>query len=663
MQIKIFHSPMHAAVEFFGLARERGRVAVLVPLLITFIFVVLTIINPAFIDGYLENLLVDYRFKIRNLISPPDVPDNIIIVAIDEKSLSEYGRWPWNRKLQAELLGRIFSGSPKAVAVDVFYPESESRGSDSALAEVISKHKDRIVIALGFEIEEGKRFDGEIEDVLYEHAIPGIENLKYLDEFKFHAYRALLPPEPIAGSAIFGHVYSLPDRDGKLRLENPYIKYGDEYFPSLALQAARIYLDIPQDRIRIIGGAGIDLDGRLIPADETGRLHINYLGREGTISHESAADVLSGRISGEAFRDRIVFVGTSAIATYDIKITPFSANMPGVEKNATVVSNIISGDFIRRAPLFADIIIVLVTGISLSLLSRRLGALHSIFVFISFVLFIFIMNQFLFTYKGIRMNLVYPLLTVISEGTFVISHRYFIEERKARDIRKMFSSYVSPKIVEELINNPGKAGLGGDRKTVTVLFSDIMGFTGISERIAPEKVVELLNEYFTEMTDIIFKWEGTLDKFVGDEIMAFWGAPVDQPDHAERAVRCALDMINRLSELQEKWRNRGSEVLDCGIGINTGEVLVGNIGAAGKKMDYTLIGDHVNTAARVEKLTRQYNAKILITEYTRTCIDNLVEKGAPGHIEMKFIDTVKVRGKEKDMNIYEIRGLRHKEEM
>ena len=233
--------------------------------------------------------------------------------------------------------------------------------------------------------------------------------------------------------------------------------------------------------------------------------------------------------------------------------------------------------------------------------------------------------------------------------------KFFFEEKKAKEIRSMFSSYVSPKIVEVLINNPEKAKLGGERKVVTALFSDIAGFTSLSEKRNPEEVVDLLNEYFEEMTGIIFKWDGTLDKFVGDEIMAFWGAPVDQPDHAERAVRCAMDMIDSLARMQEKWAKEGKDILDCGIGINTGEVLIGNIGASGKKMDYTIIGDNVNLAARVETLTRTYGAKIILTEFTLNHLGSIMKQGIIDHYTRKELETVRVKGKEKEVEIFELR--------
>ncbi len=630
---------------------------VAVSLLITILFTSLAYFNPAVIDGHIENLLVDYRFKIRNIISPPKVPDDILIVAIDEKSLSEYGRWPWNRKLQAELVKKVFEGKPKVVALDIFFPESESSESDRALAEVLSANRNRLVSALGFEVEEDKVFKGEVDDILYDNAVMQLRNHKMLKPVE--SFNVLMPPEVIAGASVFGHVYSLPDMDGKLRHEALYIKYADEYFISLAAKTSAIALGKDLQKISVIGGTGVDLDGVLIPSDVFGRLHINYLGKENIFPYISAADVLSEKVPGHMFDGKIVLVGTSAVATYDSKITPFSANMPGVEKNATVISNIISRDFMEQSPHYFDVLIVLLAGIAALLITGRKKASHAIIYYALFVVLIVMLNQVAFAYINTRMNLIYPLLTVIAIGSYVISHRYFIEERKAREIRRMFSSYVTERVVNELIENPEMAKLGGARREVTVLFADISGFTTFSEQHDPEHVVEMLNEYLTAMTDIVFRWEGTLDKFIGDAIVAFWGAPLPQEDHAELAVRCALNMIDRLEELREKWISEGKTPLSVGIGLNTGEVLVGNIGAEGKKMDYTVIGDHVNLGARVESLTRKYNTNILITEYTLGKIRDLVCSDSIGHVSINGVGNVVVKGRKSALKIYEMAALDH----
>jgi adenylate cyclase len=369
------------------------------------------------------------------------------------------------------------------------------------------------------------------------------------------------------------------------------------------------------------------------------------------------ADIISGRVGSEFFKDKIVLIGTSAIATYDLKNTPFSANMPGVEKNATVVANILERNFMKRADLYLDLIIIIIVGFAAIIIGREGRALHLFIYYFIIVLFIVFANQLLFTFSSTRFNLVYPLLAILSNGTFIISYRYLIEEKKAREIRRMFSSYVTERVVNELIKNPQMAKLGGERREITMLFSDIIGFTPYSEKHAPEEVVSTLNEYLAAMTDIVFRWEGTLDKFIGDAIVAFWGAPLEQKNHAELAVRCALNMIKRLGELQAEWEAKGKVPLNIGIGLNTGEVLVGNIGAEGKKMDYTVIGDQVSIGARVESLTRKFRTDILMTELPLNEIYDLVQSSKIGHVSIKGVGKVVVKGKEMPVKIYEIKSL------
>ncbi len=638
-----------------------GSPNVIIPLLITLLFAVLTVKNPHFIDERLETEFVDYRFKIRNFFSPPPVPDDIIIVAIDAKTYEKFGRWPLSRKTQAELIDKIFKGEPRVVAVDIIHPQSESPEADIALAEVFKKHADRLVVALEFELaklEQRGEFQGEIEEILYEHVINSVEKLSYLKEHSVEVLKVTLPPEIIADSAPFGHVSYQSDQDGILRWEMLYVKYGEEFFPSLALKAARIAKGVkPMDMRIVMPHIGVDMGGLAIPTDEFGRLFINYYGKAHTIRYESAADVLMGQVPAEVFRDKIVLIGGTAPGTYDQKISPFSADYPGVEKNATVIANIVNENFMQKAPVYMDLLLVLVVGMLSLIISRRQGALHS-FLFYAVLTAVFIVtNQFLFTFNGIRINFIYPFFTLLSSGTFIISYKYFIEERSARDVRKIFSNYVTERVVNELIKNPDMARLGGERREVTVLFTDIRGFTTFSERHSPEEVVTMLNEYLGAMTDVIFKWEGTLDKFVGDEILAFWGAPMKQENHAELALRCALHMTKKLDELKHQWQSEGKPALDSGIGINSGEVVVGNIGAEGKKMDYTVIGDHVNLGARVEALTKKYNTHILITEFTFKKIKALVQKGMISHLSIKGLEKVIVKGKEQPISIYEVKPL------
>jgi adenylate cyclase len=249
------------------------------------------------------------------------------------------------------------------------------------------------------------------------------------------------------------------------------------------------------------------------------------------------------------------------------------------------------------------------------------------------------------------------LNTLANSGAVAIENAKLVDQIKKEEIiRTNLSRYLSPKVVEDIIHKDVEVNLGGDRKVVTILFMDLIGFTSLSEKLQPEEVVSILNEYFTEMSKGIFTWQGTLDKFAGDQIMAFWGAPFEQLNHAELAVQCALEVSKTLDELQKKWEKEGKPVLNCGIGINTGEVLVGNIGVEGMKMDYTVIGDAVNLAARVEKITRQYESRILITEFTFEHIRKSIESGRMSGVQFTDLAEVKVKGKEQEVRIYKVEG-------
>jgi len=626
-------------------------------LLVVLLTAAVTLFNPPVLDEHVETLLLDVRFRLRNLLFSPTPPEGVAIVAIDEPSLAALGRWPWPRSRQARLLEKVLDCEPAALAVDIFYPESQSPEEDRALADVLNRSGDRVVVALGFDVEPEKRFSGEIPDALYDSAVQRVEQLRFLRPLD--ACRVLFPPPPLGASARFGHVYSLPDRDGKLRWDALYLRLGDEIFPSLPLQALRIGRRLPADQLRVVGGAGVRLGETLIPTDDHGRLHINYRGPEGSFPYYSACRVMAGEVPCDALRGRIVFVGTSAIATYDLKLTPFSANMPGVEKNATVVSNILEGDPLRPAPLLLNLAVVVFFGLFLARLGHGSSARTTLLIYLAAALAYALGNFLLFALWNVRLNLAHPLLMVAAMSMFVISFRYLTEERRARDIRRIFSSYVTERVVAELIRHPGLSRLGGERRHVTVMFSDIRGFTAFSEQNEPEEVVARLNEFLAAMTEVIFRWEGTLDKFIGDEIMAFWGAPTVQEDHAETAVRCALHMVQRLSELQSSWLSVGKKPLEMGIGINTGEVIVGSIGAEGKKMEYTVIGDAVNLAARTEALTRRFASRILITEFTYERIRDLVRSGRIGHCRLQALEVVRVKGKERPVTVFKLESLEH----
>ncbi len=635
----------------------------IIPLLFTLFFVVLQLKDPSIIREHLESKTYDLRLRLRNLIKEQPPAKDIVIVAIDEKSIGEIGRWPWGRDVMAALINAISEAKPRVIGIDVMFTEKESPEKDRKLAEAIKK-AGNVVLATAFEVPQGGTAagpSGEVPDFLWDSAFMEVKSQKGI-RWKNFAVRAdkVMPSLPeISSVSVLGHVYTLPDMDGSQRWEILSLFYGDDCYPQFALQIARISMGIPMKEMILYGGSGVGLGKAFIPTDLNGRVVINYRGKEHSFEYISASDVIRSRTPRDALRNKIILVGTSALATYDQKVTPFSANMPGVEKNANVVENILLNDFIRKSPGVMELAVIVLTGIFLGLALPRLKAVPSSFLATGFIVIYVLACCYLLIFHNVWANLLYPVTNMFIIFVTLTVIRFFREEKKAREIRQIFSSYVSPKIVRELIENPDKTGLGGERRTVTVLFSDIIGFTSLSEKRQPEEVVSILNEYFQEMAEIIFKWDGTLDKFVGDEIMALWGAPIEQANHAELAVRCALNMSSKLDKLQEIWTRRGVAVLDVGIGINSGEVLIGNIGAPGKKMDYTAIGDNVNLAARVEKLTRQYGTRILITENTSGYIAPLIERRAFGHVELKELASVKVKGKEREVRIW---GLKDREE-
>ncbi|GFO67990.1 adenylate/guanylate cyclase domain-containing protein [Geomonas limicola] len=622
--------------------------------------------DPPIIRDHLEAKTYDLRLHLRQLFRPPPVSPRIVIVTIDDRSIAELGRWPWSRQLQARLIDRIAAGKPKAIGIDLLYSEPENPQSDAALAGAL-KRAGNVVQGTAFRVPAaaGGSDSGTADaaptppDALWDAAFAEVKSVPGIawKRWAVAADQVSLPVGEIPRTATLGHVVSIPDLDGVLRWDLLYLRFGDDCYPSFALQLARIAAGIPANQAVLYGGSGIKLGERFLKTDLSGRVLINYRGPEASFPVISAADLISGRQAPETVKDRIVLVGTSALATFDQKVTPLSANCTGVEKNATVVQNLLENDFLAKSPGVVELAMILVSGLALMLALPRLKAQPGVALGVLFTAGYFLFAQYLLIERNTWINLVAPVGNLAVIVTAAGVSRLFFEERQARQIRAMFSSYVTERLVDEMIRNPGLARLGGERREITVLFSDVKGFTSYAERHSPEEVVAILNEYLGEMTEIVLRWEGILDKFIGDAIVAFWGAPHRQEDHAERAVRCALEMQARLEELGHRWREAGRVPLEAGIGINTGEAIVGNIGAEGKKMDYTVIGDQVNLGARVESLTRRYGEPILVTEYTVAELRRAVSDGAFKGVAFQGLERVAVKGKEQPVALYAVHPL------
>jgi adenylate cyclase len=602
----------------------------------------------------LENKLYDYHFKIRGAVKPSE---DIVIAAIDEKSLGRLGRWPWSRDRLAQLVKRLSEDGAGIIVFDNFFFEKEK--NDRLLGQAI-RQAGNVILPIVFEFDRSSPLPKN--EYLMSSAFGSIIHPERFQEYSPIATKRILIPVPeiIRESMALGHVNMFADDDGTLRWEAMAVECDGYLFPSIDVQAAAIYLGIPRERIILDVAEQIKLGNkRTIPIDQHVRSLIYYYGEWQTFKYLSISDILEGQTTPGELRGRIVLIGATAAGIYDLRVTPFSAVMPGVEKHANVISAILENRFLRKVPISTNLIFLVVSGFLFSFLIIRTKALGTTLMTGLFLVLILGLGHFLFVQKGIWINIAYPAMNILLIFASMMTYNYAFEERAARKIRAMFSSYVTEKVVNELIKNPDMAKLGGERRAVTVLFSDIIGFTTISEKYTPEEVVALLNEYLGAMTEVIFRWEGTLDKFVGDAIVAFWGAPMRQENHAELAVRCALNMVKRLEDLQQKWRSEGKPVLDSGIGINTGEVLVGNIGAEGKKMDYTVIGDHVNLGSRVEGLTRNYHTHILITEYTMNHLRVFVNSRLIGHIAIKGREKTSVKGREEKVGIYEVQSIDH----
>ena len=643
---------------------RKGRANILIGLLTTVLVAVLMFLRIPALET-LEEKLYDYRYKTRGAMK---CPDNIVIAAIDERSIEKLGRWPWSRDKLAMLVEKLNESDAEIIMLDLILSEAEK--NDPLLANAI-KEAGNVILPVAFDLNsESTQSVQPKDEFLLRSSFHSVINPEMFNKYQpISAKSVLMPIAPLSQEAMaFGHMNIFPDNDGTLRWESLVIEHNGFLYPSLDLQTACAYLGIPPEKVVLKATEGIQLGrNRYLATDKWGRAPIYYYGPVDTFPHISISDVLDGKVKGEFLRGKIIIIGATAVGIYDLRVTPFSPVMPGVEKHANMIASILENRSLRCASLPANLIVLLLSGILFSMIIVRFKAVGASGITALYLLLIFFSAFYLFVHRDLWVNITYPSINALFILISVMGYNYTVEERYARKIRAMFSSYVTERVVNELIKNPDLARLGGERREVTVLFSDIRGFTTFSEKHSPEDVVAMLNEYLGAMTDVIFRWEGTLDKFVGDEIVAFWGAPMQQENHAELAVKCALHMANRLRELQQKWSAEGKATLHAGIGINTGEVLVGNIGAEGKKMDYTVIGDHVNLGARVEALTRKYDAHILITEFTLNKIRGLMAPGKPlqteeaalGHTEVTGLERVAVKGKELPVEIYELKSLDH----
>ncbi len=635
----------------------------------------------------MENKAIDFRFKVRG-VRKPQAP--VMVLAIDEKSLKEVGQWPWPRSTHAQIIRKLKAAGAKCVFYDVLFSEAERtqekmltqletvlNSSMQGTSKSVKSVREKVISDVR-RFQQSQSGDQELATAMKEagnvffliepftshgkeggrmpnpdslHMTPAeliVEDipLELLNEDIMKSDSLLLSiPELQKNVEDAGHTRCFPFSDGIYRYYPTVISYQGRLIPHISIQVAR-YLTGKTDPAKIHLGKYAEVAGRKIPILRDGSALINFCGPEGTIPTLSVTDVLHDRIGPDVLKGMAVEIGATATGLNDLRPTPFSHNAPGVELNSTIVENIVAGNFLHQGGEIPKYLLMVLLGLLVWYFTPRLTPIQGTIGFLILFVGYFAASCAFFTWLNTIIFLVYPLSTMTITFLILTTYKFRTEVRHSRYMKQMFQSMVTPKVVDEILKLPSGIELGGEEKELTVMFSDIRSFTTFSERHTPHEVVEVLNEYLTQMTYLVFQTEGTLDKYIGDAIMAFWGAPASQPDNAYRACSTALGMVDLLhSVLHPKWLLEGKEKLEIGIGLNTGPMVVGFVGSQSIK-SYTLIGDAVNLGSRLEGTTKEYHVEIIIAESTYAHVKN--------DMLCRELDLIKVKGKNEPIRIYEL---------
>ena len=645
--------------------------------------------RPTLIEQ-IELRVLDWHTRLRGPLPPPP---NISIVAIDETSLEIVGRWPWPRTRTAEIVQRLTEGGARVIALDLILrePDENSRlvlarslaeryralgisrsagpaaefgrvleealsdaDTDEVLALALAANR-RVVVPYFFIFGEHETapLDDEAQRLLNRSRVVGFASADA--EKAFDPRQAVAVQLPlsrfIAASAANGHVNVNPDIDGALRHVELVIRLGDGLYPSLSLETARLALGLPRTRVRLAADHTVQLGSTVIPTDDSGSLLLSYYGPAGTFRTIPAVDILTAS-SPPNVKDQVVLVGFTAHGLMDVRPTPFDSVMPGVESHATGLANLMEGRGLRQLAGMdiVETVAVLLLALVGPLLLPRVGPIWGTVIALAFAAGTIGLVHLGFR-NGTWILLLPPLVALAVGHVGSVTYQVLTEERERRWIKQAFRQYVPPAVVEELGRDPAKLTFGGERRILTVLFSDIRGFTTFSEAHPPEEVVGALREYLTALVEVVFRHRGTLDKFIGDATMAFFGAPFDNPDHALQACRAAVEMSDVVVRLNERWKAEGREPFVTGFGIATGEMLVGNFGSS-QRFTYTVIGDQVNLGARLESLNKDYEAArhIIISQGTYELVRD--------HVVARPLGSVTVKGKHQAVDIYDLVDLK-----
>jgi adenylate cyclase len=614
---------------------------------------------PTFYDAF-ENRINDMMFLFRGA---KKADENIIIIDIDEKSLRDLGQWPWSRDKVATLLQNLADYGVGMVGLDVVFAEADNSSPRKVFQKLGLRHEDVVdydflfgeVVAqtptiLGYVFALGD--DGIKPERQPTTQAIIVEKNRPQTSLLLKPHRAILNiPEVQEKAYSSGYFNTIPDNDGVVRSIPLVMEYDGALYPALSLEMMRIALDEKKIIINYDqkGVESIELGAVRIPTDYFGRMLVNYRAGQNSYPYISASEIYHKKVSSKLIEGKIALLGTSAAGLLDLRSTPFESVYAGVEVHANAIDNILNQDFISK-PVWingVDVVSIVLVGV----LSFFILLINSAVV--SFLLFVALNFGLLFLhYKsmfdaGLVLNTIIPflmlnLLFILGQGV-----NYLFESRQKELIKAKFSKKVSSAVVEELIKSSDDA-LEGKEEEITIFFSDIRGFTSISESMgSPKALIALLNAYMTPMVETIVRYQGTVDKFIGDAIMAYWNAPMRVENHPDKALRASVEQILSLKALNETFKQEGLPLIDIGIGLNTGLSIVGEMGSRGRS-DYTCIGDAVNLASRAEGLCKPYGAKIILSEFTQ---EKLKEEYA-----LLELDVVRVKGKEEPIRIYECYG-------
>lgn len=600
-------------------------------------------------------------FKIRGEIKGSE---QINIIDIDEKSIAALGQWPWSRDIVSQMVAKLTQDGAAIIGMDVVFAEYD-RTSPSAFAaklglannnnkflnydEIFAKTLANSPLILGYQFEMVDK------PFLNKNApsIPAIfiEKNKQSNDYVLEGKGTILNNELVQNSGYSsGFFNNIPDDSGITRSVPLIIRFDGQIYPSLVLEMIRAANGINKVIVNYneLGVENIQLGNFFIPTDRYGRLLINFRGKEKSFRYISAVDILENKIQKEEIAGKIFFIGTSAVGLSDLRAIPFEPIFPGVEIHANVIDNILNGDFltlphwIDAANIFYIIIIV-----ALSMIFMGLSKIN--YIPIAFMLLLSVIiysNYYLMFEQYILIDTFFPLSGLLFATIASISINYFFETKQKELIKQKFSSKVSKGVMEDILKSGDNDLLSAKDKEVTVFFSDVRGFTTISEAMpSPRALIDYLNRYLTPVTEIIIDNEGTIDKYIGDAVMAYWNAPADVANHQDKAIKASLEQFKFLKELNAKLQAENVPIVEIGIGINTGHVTVGEMGSA-RRSDYTVIGDPINLGSRLESLCKGYGAKIIISEFTKN--------GLKEEYITRTLDLVRVKGKTEPVAIFEI---------